>query len=200
MLPVLIMTIVTGLFVTYRRLKNKGLFWQWSFIIVVTGAYVWGAIYFAWRYFLFYPEDAAGSWQAGHQEMVQKVNHYQDQFERIVVTTNYGQPHIFFAFFTPFDPAWYQQEVNLSDQQEIFNARIPHLGKLQFRQIQTTDFCLPNTLIVTQKRIIDKTLPRLTEITFPHRFRDDPIIFEFFDTNNPQIKQEFCSQDKTYQP
>jgi hypothetical protein len=150
--------------------------------------------YFLWRFWLFYPEDSAGSWQVGHQEMVRQVSQHQDRFDTVVITTFYGQPHIFLAFFTPLDPAWYQEQVNRPDQQGIFNERIPYLGKFQFRQVENKDFCLPNTLVVTdtERGRAPGNFPRLEVVRVPNRFFEPKIVFELYDTNEPKIRKTLC--------
>lgn len=194
LVPVLQIITVMGLVCSYSFIKTKRPSLKTPFIFFVTIFYLSGLAYFLWQYWLFYPEDAAGYWQTGHQQMVEKVKQEKDKFETIVVTTAYGQPHIFFAFFTPIEPKKYQNLVNLPDQKGIFNARIPHLDKIEFRAIEEEDFCLENTLVVTPKSS-NKELPRYDQVKIAHRFHEEPVIFEMFDTNDPLIRQTFCQSE-----
>ena len=195
--PLQIITIL-GMIKAYQYLRVKRSLLQVFVIGIVLLAYLTGFLYFLWRYFLFYPEDSAGSWQTGHQQMVEVLNQHQDQFDKIIITTHYGQPHIFVAFFTPIDPQFYQQEVSKDDQKQIFNERVPHLGKIQFRQINNQDFCLSSTLVIIEKGgniNVPASLPKLDVIRYNNRFHEPEVIFEFYDTNNPEIQTAFCSSD-----
>lgn len=194
LIPALQIVTVTGLVATYHYFKTKHPKLILPFGLTTVSLYLVGFGYFLWRAWLFYPEDSAGSWQAGHQEMVKQVTQYQERFDTVVITTYYGQPHIFLAFFTPFDPAWYQEQVNRSDQQPIFNERIPYLGKFQFRQISNGDFCLPNTLVVSEpKATLPENLPVIDQVVFPDRYKDaKPILFKLYDTNESQIRETLC--------
>lgn len=195
LIPPLQIITVLGMIKAYQYLRVKKSFLQIIVIGIVLLTYLTSFLYFLWRYFLFYPEASAGSWQAGHQQMVEALNQHQDQFDKVVITTNYGQPHIFVAFFTPIEPQFYQQEVNKTDQKEIFNERIPHLGKIQFRQISNQDFCLSNTLVITEPKGLSETLPKLDVVRYKNRFHKPETVFEFYDTNNPEIQAAFCSSD-----
>ena len=192
--PVLQIITVKGMIVVFRYLYRQKPYFLIPVIAITTLAYLLGLGYFCWRYFLFYRLDSTMSWQAGHKEMVQKLNQYQERFETIVVTTHYGQPHIFIAFFTPIDPWFYQQEVAKDNQQGIFNARIPYLGKIQFRQISSEDFCLPNTLIIAEKEKAANLVP-LDVITVDNPFHESEIVFEMFDTNEVAVQEKFCQKD-----
>ena len=183
MIPVLQIITVYGMVVSYRYLRLKKSRLIIPFFAFFSLFYFVGFVYFLWRYFLFYPEDSANFWQDGHKQMVEKFKNYRDRFEKIVITTHYGQPHIFVAFFMPVDPNFYQREVAKPDQQEIFNERIPHLGKIEFRQISADDFYLPNTLVITENRAAPENLPPLDVVKTANRFYEEPVLFKIFDTN-----------------
>jgi len=196
LVPPLQIITVLGMVKAYQYFRFKKSFLKISFIGFVLLAYLTGFLYFLWRYSLFYPEDSAGSWQVEHQQMIKILNQHKDRFDKVVITTYYGQPHIFVAFFTPIEPQFYQKEVSKEDQNNILNERVPHLGRLEFKQIENKDFCLPNTLIVIERRAtIPQTLPKLDVVRHNNRFHEPEIIFEFYDTNNSEIQTSFCSSD-----
>ena len=150
--------------------------------------------YFLWRYFLFYPEDTASHWQDGYQEMVKKLNQQQNDFDKIIVSTHYGQPHIFVAFFTPIEPKLYQEMVK--GQNPIFNSRVAALGKIQFREIKSKDFCLANTLVITGDSRVSSKIPRLEQVFITNRFHQPQLVFEMFDTNEPLVRKEMCVENE----
>lgn len=195
--PVVQIIIINGAVSAYHYIRINKMQLMNGFIAFTSLSYLAGFGYFLWRYFLFYPENTAVYWQDGHQEMVKKLNRYEKSFDQIIITTHYGQPHIFIAFFTPLEPKVYQEMI--VDQKQIFNSRISFLRNIEFKQIKKEDFCLPNTLIVAREGMLSKTMPRLDIIFFTNRFHPPEIAFEFFDTNHPLIHQKIClaSQKKT---
>jgi len=196
LMPILQIVTVIGIVRAYQYLKLKRPKFIPIFILITILFYISGTGYFLWRYFLFYPEETAALWQPGHQEMAKKISLHQDRFDRVVVTTNYGQPHIFIAFFTPIDPQFYQKEVTKANQQSIFNARIPYIGKIQFRAIQEEDYCLDNALIVINNGGVSEKVPRVDQVYISNRFHTPELAFEFFDTNELLVRQEKCPEEK----
>lgn len=147
------------------------------------------------QYFLFYPETTSIFWQADQEEMISKLEKYNDSFSKIVITKADGQPHIFYAFFSKYDPYLYKQEI--LGQKESFNTRISSLGKIKFG-IDKLDYCQEDTLIITKEAL---NIPGLEPIDFtylPDRFHEPKKSFLFYDTNDPLIqKQKICLNENT---
>ncbi len=55
-------------------------------------------------YFWQYPVYSAADWQYGYQEVVRFAKTYEDQVDKIVISSAYGQPHIFTYFYQQRDP------------------------------------------------------------------------------------------------
>lgn len=189
-LPIFQIITVSGMRFFYLRYKDKNIRKKQIIIVFVVLSYFLSLGFFLNKYLLFYPEDAAIYWQDGYKEMVEEVNKHQDDFSQVIVTNDYGQPHIFFAVFTPIDPNVYQQEV--TNQQEKFNSRVSQIGKIVFTPINPSHFCEENTLIVSSGKNADKDLPRMKIIYGKSRFQEKKVIFEFFDTNNSFIRTKLC--------
>ena len=122
--------------------------------------------------------------------MVKKLNYYEKSFDQVIITTHYGQPHIFIAFFTPIEPEIYQKMI--ANQKSIFNSRINSLGKIKFKEIKKKDFCLRNTLIINHKGMSNREIPYLDRVFISNRFHPPEIAFELFKTNDPLIYKNVC--------
>lgn len=75
--------------------------------VVVFGvalAFLANVFYFVHQYFVHLPREFASGWQYGYKEVVEKVREREDEYERIYVTTVYGQPYIYFLFYGRIDP------------------------------------------------------------------------------------------------
>lgn len=51
-----------------------------------------------------YAEKYSSSWQYGYGQIMDFINNHQGEYDRIFITKRYGEPHIFYAFFSKLDP------------------------------------------------------------------------------------------------
>ena len=65
------------------------------------------------QYFENYPKDYSWSWQYGYQDVVGYAKEVYGDYDKIVVTKKYGEPHEFFLFFWPWEPEMYRNDPNL---------------------------------------------------------------------------------------
>ena len=195
LLPALLIVVVIGLNKSYQHLNKIKKSWQKSFILSIGGILFFSNFLLQMsQYFLFYPELTSSYWQADQQDMIKKLQQYENEFPNIVVTKFDGQPHIFYAFFTQLDPKIYQKEVQ--NQEESFNTRISKLGKIKFG-IQKTDYCQLNTLIITKDYLDILNLEPIDITYLPNRFHNPKEAFYFYDTNDPIIQEKVCVNETT---
>lgn len=64
-------------------------------------------------YFNDYKRDYSFSWQYGYKEVVEFVKSHFWEYDKVIVTKKYGEPHEFFLFFWPWDPEKYIKDPNL---------------------------------------------------------------------------------------
>lgn len=62
------------------------------------------------KMFLSYPIQYSQSWQYGYKQIVNYTKASYARYDNVVVTKKYGEPHEFFLFFWPWDPAAYQND------------------------------------------------------------------------------------------
>lgn len=51
-----------------------------------------------------YATTYSSSWQYGYRQVMEYVNTHQNEFDRVFITKRYGEPHIFYAFFSKLSP------------------------------------------------------------------------------------------------
>ena len=122
LLPVL--AIITALGV--NEIKKFKL-WLWLLIALNAG-------FFFYHYFVTYPVNSAREWQYGYKEVAAVAQEMEDQVDKIVITSYYGQPYIF--------TYWYQDR----DPQAVFwGGMIKYL----FREVKYDgDRNMTNTLLI----------------------------------------------------
>jgi len=111
--------------------------------------------YFLSCYFVAYPIYAAPDWQYGYKEVAKLAKSYEDQVDKIIVTSTYGQPHTFMLFYQNRDP-----------QQVFWGGMIKYL----YRDLNwDEDQNLKNVLLVgSPKEIPTEAKGLVKEIKFPN--------------------------------
>lgn len=62
------------------------------------------------QYFKKYPVTYSWSWQFGYSQMVDYLKIHYDEYDKIIITKKYGEPHEFLLFNWPWDPKNYQND------------------------------------------------------------------------------------------
>lgn len=75
-------------------------------LIIISNTYLY-------KYFINYREDYSWAWQYGYEQIVDYAKANYDEYEKIIVTKKYGEPHAFFLFYWPWDPQDYQSDQDL---------------------------------------------------------------------------------------
>lgn len=65
------------------------------------------------NYYNIYPEAYSRDWQYGYKQAVDYIGAHYDDYDLIVFSRTYGEPHMFTLFFLNWDPAKYQNDPNL---------------------------------------------------------------------------------------
>jgi len=61
-----------------------------------------------------YCQTYAAAWQSGYSEAISYIKPLYSQYNQIVFTKKYGEPHQFLLFYWPWDPASYQNDPKLN--------------------------------------------------------------------------------------
>lgn len=102
-----------GVYSVFSWLKNKPsslkiFIWGTTLIIVVFGFGKYLDLYFN-QYSGLYSRD----WQYGNKEVVEYIKDHYTQYNLIVFTRTYGEPHMFTLFYLNYDPTKFQNDPNL---------------------------------------------------------------------------------------
>lgn len=87
---------------------------------------------FSTNLYTLYPIRYSRDWQYGNKEVVEYIKNNQDQYDLIVFTRHYGEPHIFTLFNLKYDPAKYQSSKNLERFETFDWVRVLRFDKYYF--------------------------------------------------------------------
>jgi 4-amino-4-deoxy-L-arabinose transferase-like glycosyltransferase len=125
-----------------------------------------------WSKYTMYSQTYASSWQYGYQQVVNYVKSVYSDYDQILITKKYGEPHEFFLFYWPWPPHQYH-----TDPAKVwdYHANWYWIDKFdKFRFINDWDI-----LTVTQSLPSDQNI---LLITSPHNY--NPKIFKKIKTIN----------------
>ena len=108
------------------------------------------------NYFTKYRTNYSWSWQYGYEQAVDYAKIHYSDYDKIIVTKKYGEPHEYFLFFMQYNPAKY-----LVDPNKIifFQSNwwwVDHFDKFWF----VNDWQIPksgNKFVLESKGIVDCT-------------------------------------------
>ncbi len=69
--------------------------------------------YYLYNYYVIYPKMYSRDWQYGYKQVVEYIGKHKDEYDEIVFSRTYGEPHMFTLFFLNYDPSKYQVDPNL---------------------------------------------------------------------------------------
>lgn len=155
-----------GLFSLYKIIKNKPL--QILAMIVITIFLSFELTHYLESYYVHSPKRYPLSWEYGFSEMVQKLNLYEKDFNKVVITDRYDQPYILLLFYKQYDPAKYQPQAVLTDRDKFNFGTVRSFDKYEFKK-PTFEEIKQNkdTLyIVTPEEAGDNTI--IDRVNFPN--------------------------------
>ena len=113
MLPIPMIVSSLGVINGFSWLKKRSsVAFMTGLIVYIFLLFFLGENYFK-RYFFDYPSEYSWSWQYGYREAVDYVKTRYSDFDKIIVTKKYGEPHEFFLFYLNWEPKKYRQDPKL---------------------------------------------------------------------------------------
>src|SRR5258706_7200577 len=109
MLPIPEILIALGFYFLLEKIPQKArLFISVIYIMIV----VFSAENYLVNYFTNYRTNYSFAWQYGYKEAVNYANDHYGDYDKIIITKKYGEPHEFFLFFMKYDPEKYIKDPN----------------------------------------------------------------------------------------
>ncbi|MBI2596230.1 glycosyltransferase family 39 protein [Candidatus Daviesbacteria bacterium] len=150
--------------------------------LLLTGCFlllIFEFIHYLESYYVHYPKRYPLAWEYGFEEMVSKLEKYQDQYEKVVITDRYDQPYILVLFYGKYNPAEYQPQAVLTSRDQFNFGTIRSFDKYEFHKIE------PNEIKNTKDTLFigtDKEMPKNAEIIDQVDFPNGKPAFIFFKT------------------
>lgn len=157
--------IISAIGISYlmdRTLKSKWLF-QTIMVIVILFPFV----RYLKSYFVDYPTKYSQYWQYGYKEVSDFIAANYSDYEKIYVTSKYGEPQIFLLFYLKFPPEKYQNDPGLKRSKQGDWVKVFAFDKFEFIEADHMSQTY-NTLVKSDDK---KNLVVGTEGDFPSTAR-----------------------------
>jgi 4-amino-4-deoxy-L-arabinose transferase-like glycosyltransferase len=103
---------VLGLFFLLNLIKKRNAL-KIGILIIYSLGLLFGITTYLTKLINEYPKKYSWAWQYGYQDVVNYAKTNYLNYDKVIVTKKYGEPHEFFLFFWPWNPAEYQKDLNL---------------------------------------------------------------------------------------
>lgn len=157
-----------GLIQFYSILYKKKFIKNFTFALI--GFLIaFNAFYYLKIYFKDYTAQYSEAWQYGYKQAVGKVLENYDQYPKIYFTKRYGEPHIFYLFFSKYDPQRYQTNPELLRYAKSNWRWVDRLDKIYFIndwEMQQTLESAKNALVVSTPGNYPEKAEKLETIYF----------------------------------
>lgn len=102
-----------GFVFTIRWFRNKQMLIKISSAAILLVIILLSLGYYLQQYYVVYPINYSRDWQYGYKQVVEYISQHKDEYDEIVFTRHYGEPHMFTLFYLNYDPVKYQTDPNL---------------------------------------------------------------------------------------
>ncbi|MCL4417826.1 MAG: hypothetical protein M1365_14240, partial [Actinobacteria bacterium] len=132
-------------------------------------------IYYLYQYYQVYPMAYSRDWQYGYKQVIDYISKHKDQYDQIVFTRHYGEPHMFTLFYLGYDPAKYLNNPNLIRYETHDWVWVLKFDKFYFPDLGDEGTTFQDIvkespdkkiLFIGRKGDFPKDLPRLYSINF----------------------------------
>ncbi|KKT40324.1 hypothetical protein A3K29_02930 [Candidatus Collierbacteria bacterium RIFOXYB2_FULL_46_14] len=134
------LAMISGVGIYYLYTNSK------IFFSLFAGVYILCTIYVFDNYFFHSQTVFAKEFNYGYKQVIQIIK--ENPTKRVVFTDVYGQPYIYYVFYTAYDPATYQKNNEfISGGLDV--GRVDHVGNVEFHQFGSSDMMTqPDTLFI----------------------------------------------------
>ena len=106
-------------------------------------------IYYSDLYYSHLVKRSPKAWLSGYKEMIAFVVENQDKYSQVVVSDFYGQPHIYYLFYSQYPPINYQSQANLVENLWGDVGKVEQIDSILFRPVSWGDLkSFPDSLVI----------------------------------------------------
>lgn len=164
-----------GFIFSLRWIKKKSKLIEISAGLVLFLSIIICLYWYLYQYYTVYPIKYSRDWQYGNKQVVNYIKMHMNEYDEIVFTRHYGEPHMFTLFYLQYDPSKYQSNSSLIRYETHDWVWVLKFDKLYFPDLgdkgtQFADIVKSNPkkklLFIGRKGDFPEEIPRLFSVNF----------------------------------
>lgn len=125
--------------------KCRQLFWT-----ILSVSYILSFIYYGDLYLNHTIKTNPSEHLYGYKQAIEYINKHKQKYSKIYLSDFYGQPYIFYLFYSQYSPQKFQQQANLiTDTVDV--GKIDHIDNIYFNIIPASNVDTGNSLVIYSK-------------------------------------------------
>lgn len=122
---------------------------RYSLFIILAVVYFFFFVRFLDLYFIHDPKFNSEDRLYGYRQVIKYLLPLVSQKDKVIFTTTYGQPYIYWLFYSKYDPATYQKKVVFKENPYGDVGEVERIDNLEFRKVYfPADRSIPNAFLV----------------------------------------------------
>lgn len=172
-----------GFFVVINWLNNRNMKLIMVSILLVVLSFE--TVHFVESYFIHYPKRYPLAWEYGFREMVGKLEKYEGNYQKVVITDRYDQPYILTLFYKAalaqeqgkqFNPGDYQSKLILSERDKFNFGTVRGFDNYEFKEVKPEEVMeAKNALFIVTPKEVPPNSDIIDTIKFPNG--EDAFVF-----------------------
>lgn len=124
-----------GIYYSYRLIRRLPKIFKMGILGILVFGWFFSFIFYLDQFFVHLSFAYSEDWLYGYKEVVEFIKDKTDNYEEIVFTSKYGQPYIYYLFYTQYPPEKYQKQAKLIEHPEGDVGRVEKIDNIVFREI-----------------------------------------------------------------
>lgn len=102
---------------------------------LIVGVYLISFVYYFDLYLNHSIKKSPQDYLYGYEQAINYINQNKDKYKQVLLTNYYGQPYIFYLFFTKYSPKIYQQQAKLVENNTVDVGDVKQIDNIRFKPI-----------------------------------------------------------------
>ena len=127
-----------GIYVAFQLLREKNYKLQLPAGVLLSVVAVVSVWLYLDNYYNVYPKLYSRDWQYGNKQVVGYIKNHQSEYDQIIFTRHFGEPHMFTLFYLRYDPVKFQNDSSLIRFETFDWVRVLKFNKYYFPDLGDT--------------------------------------------------------------
>ena len=127
-----------GIYVAFQLLREKNSKLQLPAGVLLSVVAVVSVWLYLDNYYNVYPKLYSRDWQYGNKQVVGYIKNHQSEYDQIIFTRHFGEPHMFTLFYLRYDPVKFQNDSSLIRFEPFDWVRVLKFNKYYFPDLGDT--------------------------------------------------------------